>query len=176
MPTLTFLFRLVSKCLFLFTLLNGLTSEAKVTVAFLQIRNYKGDVVQLEPGGRFAHVAISYQGMWLHAHPYRGVEMVTIDKIRQIGEIQEWIEISDLEDLEHKKVDKLLGKPFDHGYLWDDEKIYCAELIAKLIDLQPTPMIFNTEAWPKEYEKLNGLPGMSPDDIFEILSARQKLL
>ncbi len=152
----------------------ALSTQAKVTVAFLQLRDPQGNVVQLETGGRFYHVAISFKGKWLQAHPYRGVEMVTMDKIREIGEITEWIEISDLEDLEDKKVEKFLGKPFDHSFLWDDEKIYCAELVGKLLDLKPTPMTFDPAHWPKEYQKFNGLPGMSPDDIFEALR-QQKL-
>ncbi len=144
--------------------------QAKVRVIFLEIRNYDGELVQLEPNGQYAHVAISYKNHWLHSHPYRGVEMVTLDKVLQVGLPKKMIELSHLEELDLLSVQNILGKPFDHGYLWDDEKIYCAELVGKLLNLKPTPMFFDPNTWPKQYQKLNGLPGMSPDDIFESLS------
>ena len=142
---------------------------AKVMVAFIEMRNYHGQIIQLEPGGRFAHSAISYKGQWLQAHPVRGVELVPIDKILQMGEIKEMLEVPDLEELDEQKVKAMLGKPFDHGYLWDDEKIYCSELIAKLLDLPTKPMVFS-DAWPKQYQDLSGLPGLSPDGIYQLLT------
>lgn len=141
-------------------------------VAFIQMRDYYGNVVQLEPGARFAHSAISYKGKWLQAHPYRGVEHVTIDKIQKMGEILEYVEVPNLEELDEDKVNAMLGKPFDHGYIWDDEKIYCSELIGKLLNLTPTPMVFS-EHWPASYQALNGQPGLSPDGVYRILSAQR---
>jgi len=150
-------------------ILFTLSLEAKVMVAFIQMRDYYGNIVQLEPGARFAHSAISYKGKWLQAHPYRGVEHVTIDKIQKMGEILEFVEVANLEELDEDKVKVLLGKPFDHGYIWDDEKIYCSELIAKLLGLAPKPMVFS-ETWPASYQALNGQPGLSPDGVYQILS------
>lgn len=152
-------------------ILFSFSVQAKVMVAFIQMRDYYGNVIQLEPGARFAHSAISYKGQWLQAHPYRGVELVTIDKIQKMGEILEYLEVQNLEELDEAKVNVMLGKPFDHGYIWDDEKIYCSELIAKLLDLAPKPMVFS-QAWPASYQALNGLPGLSPDGVYQILSSQ----
>lgn len=97
---------LVAVVLFAGTFIQTLNLEAKVTVAFLQVRNYHGQVVQLEPGGQFAHMAISFKGMWLHAHPLKGVELVSTEKLSKIGVIQEQIELSDIEELDETKVAK----------------------------------------------------------------------
>lgn len=152
--------------------LISISVQAKVEVAFIEMRNYYGQIIQLEPGGRFAHSAISYKGRWLQAHPLRGVELVPIEKIRKMGEIKEILEVKNLEEHDEAKVNAMLGKPFDHGYVWDDEKIYCSELIAKLLNLPTKPMVFS-DSWPKQYQDLNGLPGLSPDGVYQILSAPQ---
>lgn len=162
----------VAVVLFAGTFIQTLNLEAKVTVAFLQVRNYHGQVVQLEPGGQFAHMAISFKGMWLHAHPLKGVELVSTEKLSKIGVIQEQIELSDIEELDETKVAKFLGKPFDGDYSWNDDAIYCAELVAKLLGLRPTPMTFDSALWPPQYQALSGKLGLSPDDIYQILSRR----
>lgn len=157
--------------LFALILLSSVIAQAKVQVAFIEIRNYYGQIIQLEPGGRFAHSAISYKGQWLQAHPVRGVELVPIETIRKMGEIKEMLDVPGLEELDSAKVEAMLGKPFDHGYVWDDEKIYCSELIAKLLDLPTKPMVFS-DTWPWQYQQLNGLPGLSPDGVYQVLSAQ----
>ncbi len=62
--------------------------SAAIDVAFIEIRNYEGKIIQLETNGQFAHVAISYQGNWLHAHPYRGVEIVSKEVLEKTGYIK----------------------------------------------------------------------------------------
>lgn len=156
--------------LFALVFLFSISVQAKVEVAFIEMRNYYGQVIQLEEDGRFAHSAISYKGQWLQAHPVRGVELVPIEKIRKMGEIKEVLEVPGLEELDEAKVNALLGKSFDHDYLWDDEKIYCSELIGKLLGLPTKPMVFSS-AWPAHYQAYNGLPGLSPDGVYQILSA-----
>lgn len=156
----------------LFTLifLLSFSVQAKVSVAFIQMKDYYGNVVQLVPGGRFAHSAISYKGKWLQAHPYWGVQLTTIENVRKMGEILEIVEVPNLEELDEAKVNAMLGKPFDHDYVWDDEKIYCSELVAKLLSLEPKPMVF-ADSWPAHYQALNGQPGLSPDGVYQILSS-----
>lgn len=155
--------------LFIFIFLFLISTQARVQVAFIEMRNYHGQIIQLEPGGRFAHSAISFKGQWLQAHPVRGVELVTMIEILKMGQIKEIIEVENLDKLDEQKVRSMLGKPFDHGYLWDDEKIYCSELIAKLLNLSPKPMVFS-DSWPKHYQDLTGLPGLSPDGVYQILA------
>ncbi|AZZ37216.1 hypothetical protein CIK05_10600 [Bdellovibrio sp. qaytius] len=154
--------------LFTFTFLFSIFAQAKVTVAFIEMRNYYGQIIQLEQGGRFAHSAISYKGQWLQAHPLHGVELVPIEKIRKMGEIKEFVDVAGLEELDEAKVNAMLGKPFDNDYSWDDDKIYCSELIGKLLGLSPLPMVFS-DAWPKHYQDMNGQPGLSPDGVYRIL-------
>lgn len=154
---------------FILIFVFSISAVAKVQVAFIEMRNYHGQIIQLEPGGRFAHTAISFKGQWLQAHPIRGVELVSIELIREMGEIKELLTVTDVEELDHLRVQAMLGKPFDHGYLWDDDKIYCSELVGKLLDLPTKPMVFS-DSWPLPYQQLNGLPGLSPDGAYEALS------
>lgn len=156
--------------LFIFVLLFTVAVQAKVTIAFIEVRNYYGDLVQLEADGRFAHIAISYNGLWLHAHPIKGVEVVSEEKLQKIGKIKERIEILDRANISEKEAALFLGKPFDNQYSWSNEAIYCAELVGKLLGLRPTPMSFDADIWPDEYKALSGELGLSPDDIYKVLS------
>ncbi|MGZ5278793.1 MAG: hypothetical protein ACXWC9_02550 [Pseudobdellovibrionaceae bacterium] len=144
-------------------------SLASVQVAFLETRDAKGNLVALEPGGRFSHVAVSYQGQWLEAHPYFGVHLVSFEKLENMGTVALILNLPKMAALDPAVVQPLLGKAFDHKYSWDGEKFYCSELVGKLLNLKPEPMIFDPALWPPEYEKSNGELGLSPDDIFSKL-------
>lgn len=145
---------------------------ASVEVAFIELKNYQGQVVQLEPNGQFAHIAISYQGVWLHSHPIRGVELTTEHMLQKMGTIKQVITVPNLAALDEAQVEKFIGKPYDGNYSWDDEKIYCSELIAKLLGIKPQPMKFDPSLWPASFQKMKGQLGISPDDIFKILKNR----
>jgi len=112
-------------------LLVPLTASAEVEVAFIEMRTPDGKTLQLERGGRFAHIAISYRGKWLHAHPFYGVEIVESEKLERIGVIKEVWTVSGLTSLDREEVARFIGKPFDSSYSWSDEKIYCSELVGK---------------------------------------------
>ncbi len=73
--------------------------------------------------------------------------------------------------------EKYMGQPFDHDYIWDDEKLYCSEFLYKLlksvyaiVDFVPKPMSYdkNTDAWERYFGKKppTGLPGLSPNDFY----------
>lgn len=147
-------------------------SFASVTVAFMEATDKKGHVVQLIPEGRLSHIAISYENKWLHTHPYRGVEIVDQSELEKIGKIALTIEISDRADLTFPEISTYLGKPYDNDFSWSDEKIYCAELVAKILDINPTPMSFSSKIWPEKYKRLQGRLGSSPDEIFKQLVTR----
>ncbi len=147
-----------------------LMSLASLQVAFLEIHDAAGNLVQFEPHGRFGHLAISYQGQWLHAHPYYGVQLVREADLQKIGTLAALVTVDGHPDLSPEVVQPLLGKPFDHDYNWDDEKYYCSELVGKLLGLPPQPMDFSAAIWPPEYKKHQGEPGLSPDGIFQQLS------
>lgn len=148
-------------------------SFGQVRLAFFELRTPEGRLVQLEKNGRFGHVALQHQGKWLHAHPYRGVEWVALEKVREVGTLVSVIEFPNLAAPEETRIHQYLGRPFDRGYTWDDERLYCSELIAKLLNISPLPMEFDPELWPKAYEKLRGQPGLSPDDIYRILTNQE---
>lgn len=147
-------------------------SFAAIDVAFIEVKNYGGQVVRLEKGGQFAHIAISYQGQWLHSHPLRGVEVVSQDVLEEIGSIRAFVTISDKESLNKAQVETFLGKPYDPEFSWGDEKMYCSELVAKLLKIEPEPMAFESAVWSQHSHQLRGQLGLSPDDIFRILKQR----
>lgn len=141
---------------------------AEVHIAFIELLGPQGRVIQLTPGGRFGHSAISYQGGWLHAYPRRGVEVTSLEDLESIGRVVEIVTLVGRAEPSPQEVDQYLGRAFDYDYSWTDEKIYCAELLAKLLGLEPEPMIFDEKLWPGDkYQKLNGQPGLSPDAIYE---------
>lgn len=144
---------------------------AKSKVAWLQLQDSKGQVVQLEPNFYYAHVAIEVNGNWLHANPKSGVELVTIEALDRVGKIKEILE-SDEESVDFSGVEFFISRPFDHEYSWNDDKIYCAELVAKLLNIPPSPMHFDLKYWHPWFQKYEGLPGASPAKIYQELKNR----
>lgn len=155
--------------LFLLILLTPFCGFASVEIAFIELRNYQGELIELEPNGKFAHMAISYKGHWLHSHPFRGVEIIPQDKLEEIGTINAIVTIPETPSLTEVQVKKFLGKPYDTEFSWSDERIYCSELIAKLLHIEPKPMSFASKAWPESFRAFKGKLGLSPDDIFKAL-------
>ncbi|MEK6773347.1 MAG: YiiX/YebB-like N1pC/P60 family cysteine hydrolase [Bdellovibrionota bacterium] len=145
---------------------------ARIDVAFLELRTYDGKVIQLEPNGQFAHIAISYQNKWLHAHPYRGVEIISTEALQKIGAIKTIITISKKNSLNESVVKSFLNTPYDSSFTWGNDKLYCSELVAKLLNIQPQAMKFEASFWPQKFKNLRGQFGISPDDIFNFLKNR----
>jgi hypothetical protein len=153
------------------------TSQARVSVAFFELRDQAGKLIQLEPGGRFGHVAIEVDGGWLHADIYRGSEWVSSWK--KMG----WIDtdknhvvvLSDdgLEDIHFVRIQSLVGLPYDPGFRWDDlSSTYCSKLIAQILDVPPSPMDFSAEYWKDKRDLPVGQPGVSPDGLYRELKRR----
>lgn len=151
----------------LLAFLYSIQIHATVTIAFLEVKDPRGYIVQLEPSGKYAHIAISFQDKWLHSHPLRGVEIVDQVELEKIGKIAEVISIETLRELTRLDVIPYLGKPYDSEFSWSDDKIYCAELVAKILKIPPTPMTFSSPVWSQEYKRLRGEMGLSPDDIYK---------
>ncbi len=149
--------------------INVVRASTNITVAFLQLKTPDGQVLQFEKNGQFAHTAISYRGQWLQAHPYRGVEVVSYAKLNEMGSITKLVTVSDVPELTPDRVEKLIGKPFDRYFSWDDDRYYCSELVGKLLNLEPEPMSFDADYWPPDYQKYQDQPGLSPDDIYRLL-------
>lgn len=155
--------------LFLFgaILVSSLDSVAKTQIAFLEVYDLQGRLVQYEPNSRFGHTALKIGDLWLQSYPGEGVKLVTWKELQKKGDVAEVIEIPI--DITLKDVEAYLGRPFDFFYTWDDESLYCSELIAKILRIPPEPMQFNRKVWPPSYWPLEGQPGMSPDKIFRKL-------
>lgn len=138
-------------------------------VAFLEVRDQTGALVQLEPAGRFAHVAIRVRAHWLHAHPATGVELS--DDLEHFGKVSLILTNSGLPDPDLELAQRLVGRPYDPGYEWNSEKhFYCSKLVAKLLGVSPMPMRFDAQIWSGRVPPaLSGQMGLSPDDLFRIL-------
>jgi Permuted papain-like amidase enzyme, YaeF/YiiX, C92 family len=146
--------------------LSGASAQAGVQIAFLEFYTPDGRLIELEPGGRFAHVAISYRGGWLHAHPFRGVEVISTEGLSKMGKITSVVNVPQLKEIPERTVSQFLGKPYDADFSWTDDKIYCSELIAKIFGMKPEPMHFDPRLWPERYRRFEGLPGLSPDKVY----------
>jgi hypothetical protein len=150
--------------LFLAVTFFGLISFAEMQIAFIEVRNSQGKIHQLEPGGRFAHIAIAYRGRWLHAHPYRGVELVDTPQLEKMG-YPVLVSLPGTPDLTSQQMTLYLNKPYDADFTWESEGYYCSKLAGVLLGIEPEPMKFEADIWKNRKHK-NGL-GLSPDDLFE---------
>ncbi len=140
--------------------------QGKVAIAFFKVYKPDGKILQLEKDGVFSHVAISIEKGWLHAYPKKGVEL-----IKNFDDIA--FKKFDVEILDNKSLNipiasyqKYYGLPYDDKYSWDDSKIYCSELVAKILKFQPSPMSFDSNIWGKEHQG-KGEMGISPDEIYD---------
>jgi hypothetical protein len=156
---------------FAFSVSAFIPTAHAVQVAFLEVRAPDGRLIVLEPGGRFAHVAISYEKGWLHAHPATGVTWSpTLARFGSVVAV-----LTDGNDLDPSRevVSSYLGKPYDQRFSWSDDALYCSELVAKLAGIPPTPMDFAGERWR---DSTSGLPkgelGISPDEVYRWLKER----
>lgn len=154
---------------FLIVVLLSLWSKAcgaQVQIAFIEMKDAQGQTVQLEPGGHFAHIAISYRGRWLHAHPYRGVELITSAQLEKIGRVVK-MTLTSRSELTAEELVTYEGRPYDPTFSWTDDSYYCSQLIAKILQIEPLPMNFRAPLWQGR-KKQQGW-GLSPDDIYRIL-------
>jgi len=163
-----FIILLLSICSFSSSVLG----QHETRVAWIELRNKSGQIIQLEPEFFYAHVAIQVGNQWLHAHPKRGVELSSLTDLQDLGTVKE-VWASGVEDNSYlEKAPSFLGKEFDSEFSWSDEKIYCAELVAKLLGIQPSPMHFDEQLWDPWFKKYEGLPGSSPSKIYHEVQRR----
>jgi hypothetical protein len=155
-----------------FIFLLSLRAHA-VDVAFLEIHDRAGKPIQLEPGGRFMHVAIRVGNRWLQAHSQAGVEL--IEDLHEFGDRIVILRQPRIPEPSLYEYQEWLGKRFDFKYTWDDpQATYCTRLVADLLHVEAQVMEFKAEIWKKHiYRAFSlGKPGLSPDDLFKILLGR----
>lgn len=161
--------------LVLFTLIFifVLNANARIEVAFLEAWSRNGKKVELEKGDRFAHVAIKYDGLWLHAAPRNGTELVSEINVFPKDEITEILVDDSAADLTDQEVRMLIGTPYDFHFRWDDTYgTYCSKLVAKLLNIQPQPMKFDGSYFNGIKNLPVGEPGISPDGVYRELKLR----
>jgi hypothetical protein len=150
-------------------------SFARIEVAFLEAWTSTGKKVELEKDGRFAHVAIRYEGQWFHASPRKGAELTTDIKVfgpdRTL--LSEILVDDDAPDLTGAQIAEVIGLPYDFKFRWEDEYgTYCSKLVGKLLQVPPTPMTFDGSYWNGIKNLPWGEPGISPDGLYKVLKAR----
>lgn len=151
--------------------------NAQIKIAFIKVYKPDCSLLYLESNFEYSHVAISYKDGWLNAHPKHGVQFTSLLEELDFPKIEyHIIENPFMPELTEQEVGRFIGKPYNNLYDWyANDKYYCTELIAKLLDVPPKPMFFDPRYWPEKYQKLNGKPGMSPFSLLKKLLKRDFL-
>lgn len=161
----------------------GSTGYAQVKVAFLEILDSDGKPMILEPGGRWAHAAISYRGGWIHSISDRPVEWISTEELSHLGRIGEILTLPGIPEPTPQMVAKELGKPFDFNFDWESPySSFCSKLVGKLVqasaesvraplEIIPLPVSFSTPIW-RLHARANDSEGksLSPDDLYRIFN------
>jgi hypothetical protein len=142
-----------------------------VEIGFLELHQWDGRTRLLEPDFRYGHVALRVGERWVHAHPTHGVEWASDAELEKVGTLALKVFWRANQPLPLEKIGALLGRPYDAGYSWTDDKIYCSELVAKILGIAPQPMHFDPALWPAAYLKLEGQPGLSPGGLYRALAS-----
>jgi hypothetical protein len=145
--------------------------QAKVKVLFLA--SHHGE--QLD-SSFLIHAAISYKGLWLHAHPYYGIKLSSNFEILKTGFPHTEIILENAQEPSFQFVKKSVQQTFDLFSPWTSKKTtYCSKLIAKWLNIEPSPMSFNDPFWPKEALIHRGSLGISPKDLLLNIESKYKL-
>ena len=158
------------RAIVLFVVIFWLIPAFSAQVVFIEV-DQNGQRIELEPGGRFFHVAIRYGEHWLQAHPHGGVSLVK--DIKPYGHRFTYLNNPAVPDPAREYVQRWLGKPFDFTYRWDNpEGNYCTRLVAESLGIPPQPMNFSAAIWERHFVRPQGEPGLSPDKLYAALIAR----
>lgn len=174
---------IIKKSILFFSVLFCLSiAQAHVRIALLESYTKNGKLVQYEVGGRFYHSAIwidvaeiqqalaggfiAAGGGWLQSYPPEGVSIISWQQLQEKGKVAVILDLPKMRSITLNDYKKYLGKKFDFYYQWNDDLIYCSELIAKILNIQTVPMRLNHQVWPKNYWVLDGQPGVSPDELY----------
>lgn len=144
-------------------------SHADQEVAFFQYRDSNGNAISFEEDGQFFHSAIKTKEGWLHASVF-GVQLV--QDIKSIHyPLAVILKNKALPAPIKKQYTRYLNLPFDSEYTWETtKKTYCSKLIANILKIPALPMKQSAIITPYNTLKLKDTYGISPDDLFEILT------
>lgn len=146
-------------------------ASSQAMVAFFEKFDEQGSRIELEPGGRFFHVAIWNGTAWVHAHPSYGV-IESSEKVASIGELAVILRHDSYSSDHLNKLKRWLNRPYDHQFDWSrSDCFYCSELVAKALGVEPhLEMGFRASHWQESLVNLpRGELGLSPDDLIEPL-------
>jgi hypothetical protein len=126
--------------------------------------------------GEFTHVAISYRGRWLHAHPstvngrlskFPGVHLT--QNLIEIGLNFVVFENLDVEDPSEDFYNKFKDRSFDILADWNSKtETHCSILVGKHLGVKPAKMKFKSAFWRNvDVSSVKGKLGVSPKEIFE---------
>ncbi|MCB0390310.1 MAG: hypothetical protein KDD58_03415 [Bdellovibrionales bacterium] len=153
--------------IFLLIFCHVASASKKIQVAFLEFYN-NGEIVSLEPGGRFGHVAISYKNGWIHSFPPYEVGFTT--DLERFGKLAEIIELDAPAAFSEEELINSIGKPTTLISEWhDNDTTYCSKFVGQIIGIPPMRNNWKAPIWqqfpPEEYIEW----GLSPDDIYNYL-------
>ncbi|WP_413575754.1 hypothetical protein ACLVWU_15435 [Bdellovibrio sp. HCB290] len=144
---------------------------AGVKVAFFEAKDSSGQLITMEDGGRFYHVAISVDDKWLHTHVYWGVQL--IPDLHQLGEPALILENEKSPGLQEADLKQFLNQRYDSTYSWSNpDKTYCSKLVAQILNVAPSPMTFSGTIWRGKTSGYSRELGVSPDDLYRELKKR----
>ena len=144
--------------------------NAKTYLAFFEFYDYQGNLIQIEEGGRFSHIAINNGDFWLHAHPAKGF-VEAVDSIKDMNFYKAKVYFYENENLilSSNALKEYIGVNYDRTFDWNNRALYNSELIAIILGIQPGAMSFGSPFWNGQNNLPNGKDGLSPDDIFKQL-------
>ena len=147
----------------------ALTSFAPRAATVALLENYfEGKRLELEPGGRFSHVALKVGDRYLHAHQAVGVELT--DSLERFGVCIELFENPDVPEPTPEQVREALALRYHPRHEWaaHDGTTYSARLVGELLGIAPRPALYQTEIWTGF--RPGSVVGLSPDDIHRVIT------
>ncbi len=151
-------------CILLFISNIYSNHASAVQLVFFQSFNSKGEPVIFE--GLYSHAAISFQGMWLHAHPYYGIELTT--DLKRFGPHYKIIEHPNYPEPSIAFVKAQMHKKFNIFASWESgDETYCSKLVGQALNMKPTKMRFQSKNWRStRADSYRGQLGLSPSDVY----------
>ncbi len=160
-------------------------------VLLISLNCYTCALIERSTNGPYSHsgIVLHHQGEWMVAQALGPVHLILLNKFlaqrrsgSTIAHLRAHSKFSEAELT--TAYQKFHGIPFDPDYLWDDEKLYCSEFVAKFFnELEPESLGTRPIEYG-EYDEIwrnllgprynGGAPGNSPvsllhDSFFKVI-------